>query len=98
MSNWTEVVWEWLKSVTKREEDYAYTTLPQKPTESGSRKDISTNGPISTPQTIYSVVSLSLWLPVAFESADAAGNLTPYEVEQTERAAYESFLQGYSLF
>ena len=97
MSNWTEVLWEWLKSVTKQEEDYAYTSLPQEPMDSASRTDVSTTVPITETQTIYSVVSLSQWLPAALESADAAGTLTPYEVEQTERSASESFLQGYSL-
>ncbi|KAL3136323.1 hypothetical protein ABBQ38_005587 [Trebouxia sp. C0009 RCD-2024] len=98
MSNWTEVVWEWLKSTTKQEEDYAYITLAEKPPEPASRRDITTTVPVSTTQTIYSVVSLSQWLPAAFESANAANDLTPDEVEQTERSARESFLQGYSLF
>ena len=97
MSNWTEVLWEWLKYVTKQEEDYAYTSLPHEPVESASKKDVSTTVPMTKPKTIYSVVSLSQWLPAALESADAADTLTQYEVEQTERSAYESFLQGYSL-
>lgn len=98
MSNWTEVVWEWLQSLLEQEDDFAYRSLPQKAPEPGSRADVSTTDPISTPQAIYSAVSLSQWLPAAFESADAANNTAPFEVEQTERSASESFLQGYSLF
>lgn len=44
---------------------------------------------------ICSAISLSQWLD-AVQPADSYGQ-SAYEVEQTERAAFESFLQGYSL-
>ena len=97
MSDWTEAVWEWLKSVLEQEENYAYTSLPETPDEAASRRDVNTTASNAAAPAIYSVVSLSQWLPAAFESAVVPDKLTPFEVEHTERSAFESFLQGYSL-
>lgn len=45
---------------------------------------------------ISSAISLSQWLNNPVTCADLNG-LHAYEVEQAERSAFESFMQGYSL-
>ena len=102
MSSWTQIAWEWLQSLVEQHADYA--SLPCEEFDSSSRQQTGANAPPSSPQQIYSAISLSQWLPNASWSANAADDLTAndglteYEVEQTERSAFESFLQGYSLF
>lgn len=99
MPNWTQLIWEWLPSLVVQQTEYA--SLPCEDIDPASRQNTIAN---ATPQQIHSAISLSHWLPAAFQSADAANGstahdgLTAYEVEQTERSARESFLQGYSLF
>ena len=102
MSSWTQIAWEWLQSLVGQHADYA--SVPHEEFDPSSRQKIVANAPPSSPQQICSAISLSQWLPTASQSADAADDLTAfdglteYEVEQTERSAFESFLQGYSLF
>lgn len=103
MSSWTEKLWEWLQSWIGQPYDCAYRSFLRE-LDLESSQDVDTAAATSLPQEIYSDISLSQWLPSAAQPADAADGLpaydglTAYEVEQTERSAFESFLQGYSLF
>lgn len=99
MPSWTPLIWEWLPSLVVQQMGYA--SLPCEDVDPASKQSTNAN---ATPQQILSAISLSHWLPAALQSADAANastahdGMTAYEAEQIERSAFESFLQGYSLF
>ena len=102
MSDYTQILWEWLQSLIWQQTDYA--SLPHEEANPSSRQKPDADALPRSPQHICSALSLSQWLPATSQSADAADRLTAYdgltayEVELTERSAFESFLQGYSLF
>lgn len=95
MSNWTDVIWEWWQSLVGHQADYA--ELPQADNEAATSQATSVPPATTTPVELYSALSLSQWLSHTPKAADAADGWNAYEVEQAERSAFESFMQGYSL-
>ncbi len=95
-------MWGWLTSLTSFGTAHGLQTQTANPqpakanyTSTGGHQDTVVRS-ADSPVGICSAISLSQWLPDPLKSAAPEG-LTAYEVEQTERSAFESFLQGYSL-
>jgi len=90
---WSLVDWLW--SMASCNSEYGLQSPIPSPEHlhSTETETVSTS---SEMPAISSAISLSQWLNNPVTCADVNG-LHAYEVEQAERSAFESFMQGYSL-
>jgi len=88
---WSLVDWLW--SMASCNSEYGLQSPIPSSEHLHETETVSTSSEIPA---IFSAISLSQWLKNPVTRADVDG-LHAYEVEQAERSAFESFLQGYSL-
>jgi len=90
---WSLVDWLW--SMASCNSEHGLQSPIQSPEHLHSTETETISKSSENP-AICSAISLSQWLQSPASCADVNG-LHAYEVEQAERSAFESFMQGYSL-
>ena len=90
---WSLVDWLW--SIASCSSEHGLLSPIQSPEQLHSTETETVSNSSESP-AICTAISLSQWLQNPVSCADVNG-LHAYEVEQAERSAFESFMQGYSL-